>query len=354
MTIDPIASPDETPVTSESAASRHGANAAHPERVLFEGQRRPLQLPVCDHYAGNPRFLAKALDLRLRLGPLFDITLDLEDGASVGQEMQAALWAVACCRDDSPDARGLGVRIHDVDHAAFEQDLNILLARPTPALSYLMLPKASSAEDVSHAAFEIDYRCQQNGWEKAPPLHVLIETPGAVLDVERIAGLGQVESLSFGVMDYVSHFNGAIPETAMRSPLQFEHPLLVKARVEMAMACHRFGKVPSHNVCTQFKNVEQLKSDALRARTEFGFTRMWSIHPDQIEPIISAFAPDADSIEKACAILLKAHSADWGPIEHEGQLHDRASFRFYWHIAQQAYGAGCELPITVQQWLTAE
>ncbi len=328
----------------------HQGRKHHPQHILFEGMRAPLQLPVCDHYAGNEKFLAKALAIRTARGPVFDITIDLEDGAKVGEEAQAAAWALSACQQFSTDTRGLGVRIHDVDHAAFKTDLNTLLARPDVNIPYLMLPKPKSAEDVAHAAYEIEYRCQQNGWAKSPALHVLIETPGAVLDVQAIAGIRLVESLSFGVMDYVSHFNGAVPEAAMRSPLQFEHPLLVKARVEMAMACHRFGKVASHNVCTQFKDLQQVRSDALRARDEFGFTRMWSIHPEQIAVIVDAFAPDTALVDKSCAILEKAALADWGPIEHEGQLHDRASFRFYWQTARLAYGCGVSMPGGVANW----
>lgn len=154
-------------------------------------------------------------------------------------------------------------------------------------------------------------------------------------------------------MDYVSAFNGTVPEAAMRSPLQFDHPLLVKARVDMAMACHRFGKVASHNVCTQFKDLQQVRNDALRARNEFGFTRMWSIHPDQIPVIVDAFAPDTALVDKSCTILAKAAQAQWGPIEHEGQLHDRASFRYYWQVLRHAGQTGRALPDFARVWLNS-
>jgi citrate lyase subunit beta/citryl-CoA lyase len=35
---------------------------------------------------------------------------------------------------------------------------------------------------------------------------------------------------------------------------QFEHPLVVRAKLEIAAACHAHGKVPSHCVVTEFKN----------------------------------------------------------------------------------------------------
>jgi citrate lyase subunit beta/citryl-CoA lyase len=72
----------------------------------------------------------------------------------------------------------------------------------------------------------------------------------------------------------------------MRSPGQFEHPLVVRAKLEIAAACHRYGKVPSHNVTTEIKDSSIIANDAKRAKNDLGYTRMWSIHPDQIQTII--------------------------------------------------------------------
>ena len=68
-------------------------------------------------------------------------------------------------------------------------------------------------------------------------------------------------------------------------------------------------------------------NDAARARNEFGYTRMWSIHPEQIEAIVAAFAPRDEEIATATEILLAAQSAQWGPTRHHDTLHDRASYR---------------------------
>jgi citrate lyase subunit beta/citryl-CoA lyase len=40
---------------------------------------------------------------------------------------------------------------------------------------------------------------------------VLIETPGALHEVWQIAALPRVESIDFGLMDFVSAHHGAIP-----------------------------------------------------------------------------------------------------------------------------------------------
>jgi len=118
---------------------------------------------------------------------------------------------------------------------------------------------------------------------------------------------------------------------------QFEHPLVVRAKLDIAAACHGHGKVPSHCVVTEFKDLERLGAAASRAAREFGYTRMWSIHPDQIRTIVAAFAPAEDEIEEAFEIISAAQAAEWAPIRHRDTLHDRASYRYYWHLLQRAH-----------------
>ena len=67
-------------------------------------------------------------------------------------------------------------------------------------------------------------------------MHVLIETHGALRDVWQIAALPGVESIDFGLMDFVSGHHGAIPASAMRSPGQFEHRLIARAKAEVVAA----------------------------------------------------------------------------------------------------------------------
>jgi citrate lyase subunit beta/citryl-CoA lyase len=47
---------------------------------------------------------------------------------------------------------------------------------------------------------------------------VLIETYGALRDVWEIAALAEVESLDFGLMDFVSGHHGAIPARPCAAP----------------------------------------------------------------------------------------------------------------------------------------
>jgi citrate lyase subunit beta/citryl-CoA lyase len=134
---------------------------------------------------------------------------------------------------------------------------------------------------------------------------------------------------------------------------QFEHPLVVRAKLEIAAACHAFAKVPSHSVVPEFKDERALAEAARRASREFGYTRMWSIHPAQVRVIVDAFAPTTAAVDQAAEILLEAQAAGWAPIRHRDTLHDRASYRYFWQVLQRAhrtsYAGGSQLPAEVRQ-----
>lgn len=314
----------------------------HPSEVLFQGTHLPVSIPACDHYAGTEKLMRKSIALQQELGPVFDITLDCEDGASAGNERaHAELVASLVCGSDNRFGR-IGARVHDLSHPSFEQDLSII-CQTAPRLAYLVLPKVESVDDVRRGLDAINSHACKAGRDNLP-VHVLIETHGALRDAFDIAALPQIECLSFGIMDFVSSHYGAVPGSAMRSPEQFTHPLVVRAKLEISAACHAYGKVPSHNVTTEIKDTSIVAGDAQCAAHEFGYTRMWSIHPGQIKSILQAFSPHASEVSEATSILIEAQARQWGPIQHNGKLHDRASYRYYWTILQRSKALGMPLP----------
>ncbi|KQR53154.1 CoA ester lyase [Acidovorax sp. Leaf160] len=324
----------------------------HPAEALLGAQAGAMQLPVCDHYSGVEARMRKSLALQAELTAeygrcVFDVTLDCEDGAPVGQEREHAALVAALARDAAPAAR-VAARVHTVDHPAFAQDMAVIAGEAGHRLCHIMIPKVESVEDVLQAE-----RALLAAGAGHLPLHVLIESPAAVHRAFDIAAHPRVQSLSFGLMDFVSAHGGAIPAAGMSAAGQFEHPLVVRAKLEIASACHAHGKVPSHCVVTEFNDAAALQASAGRAAREFGFTRMWSIHPAQILPILAAFAPAHDEIVLAARILSAAVHADWAPVSVEGVLHDRASYRYFWQVLTRAHQTGRALPETAQAWFTS-
>ena len=118
----------------------------------------------------------------------------------------------------------------------------------------------------------------------------------------------------------------------------------VHKAAEVAAAALANGLIPTHNPCLVFDDVSVPREDARIAREEFGFLRMYSIHPAQIKPIVESMRPGADDISRAADILLAAQRADWGPISHRGEMHDRASYRYFWSLLKRARATGAEIP----------
>ena len=312
----------------------------HPRAVLFGAGESPPALPVCDHYSGTEPRMTKSLQLQAELGPVFDVTLDNEDGAPVGGEIDQAHLIVSLL--DGPDNHfgRVGVRLLPLEHPRFAEVASIVLkAQRDPA--YLMLPKPEGAAEMARAAAEIDAIAGERA--ARIPLHALIETHGALREVFQIASHPRIESLSFGLMDFVSAHRGAIPHTAMGAGPggQFEHPLVLRAKLEIAAACHAHGKTPSHCVVTEFKNEKLLQVAAETACRRLGYTRMWSIHPAQVRTIVDAFSPTVAEVDQAIEIINAAIAADWAPIRHghagQERLHDRASYRYFWQVIERAH-----------------
>lgn len=321
----------------------------HPSTVLFPGEKPFPILPAVDHYAGSEKLLRKAIQIQNELGPIFDITCDCEDGARAGAEREHAEMAASLVMSAENRFGRVAVRIHDVTSAHWRADLDIVIPQAGKRLPFITLPKPRCAEDVRVQIAYLREVEKKAGLERELPVHVLIETLGALREVWEIAGLPGVESIDFGLMDFVSDHHGAIPGAAMKSPGQFEHPLIVRAKCEISTAALAQGVVPTHNVTTELKDLDFIRNDALRARNEFGYLRMWSIHPNQIVPIVEAMRPDFSEVEKATAILAAAQDKDWGPISHEGLLHDRASYRYYWELLARAHATGMDLPDEARQ-----
>lgn len=314
--------------------------AVHPNEALFGGEKPFPLIPACEHFAGSEKLILKALSLQDSIGPVFDITCDCEDGAASGQERDHAEMIVRVLNSDANKHRMTGARIHDYTHAAWKQDVDILVGGAGNVLSYITIPKCTNVSQAKEMIAYVQKAAQFQGIAREIPIHILIETHGALKQVHEIAALPWLQVLDFGLMDFVSAHNGAIPASAMRSPGQFEHRLLARAKAEVAAAALANGVVPAHNVTLDLKNVETTFSDASRARNEFGFLRMWSIYPTQIQAIVDAMKPNFDEVIDAAYILLAAQQADWGPIQYAGELHDRATYRYFWQVLQKAKVTG--------------
>ncbi len=327
-----------------TSQTRQATKPVHPGEALFRGEKPFPVIPSCEHFAGSEKLIGKALELQDKLGPIFDITCDCEDGAQAGKEKEHAEMIVRMLNSPANKHKQAGARMHDYTHASWKQDVDILVSGAGNALAYITIPKPTNAVQVAEMIHYIQKVAAAHGVKRVIPIHALVETHGALREAHSIAGLPWMQVLDFGLMDFVSGHHGAIPAAAMRSPAQFDHKLLARAKTEVVAAALANGIVPAHNVTLDLKNPHTAYNDAHRARHEFGFLRMWSIYPTQIQSIVDAMKPDYSEVADAANILLAAQTGDWGPIQYAGELHDRATYRYFWEILQKARVTGVAIP----------
>lgn len=332
-------------------------------------------LPVCDHYSGVEVRMRKSLALQAQMLQefgtcVFDVTLDCEDGAAIGAEIEQAHLVASLANETLRTwqaqghhmAQRVAARLHPVHHKAFEAEVDIIVGTAAAALSHVMLPKIESVAEVTHAVSCIDAATNRTQRHSDLPLHVLIESALAVHNVFEIAAHPRVQSVSFGLLDFVSSHGGAIPASAMglraqddtHTLDQFHQPLVVRAKLAIASACHAHGKVPSHCVVTQWQDPQALGDAAQYASNALGYQRMWSIHPAQIRPILKSFMPAQDLLETAAHIVTEAARQAWAPIAVNGILHDRASYRYFWQVLERAQQTGCTLPHCVSEYFAPQ
>lgn len=288
---------------------------------------RPV-IPVCDHYAGSEKTIVKSLTIQGESGPVFDVTLDLEDGAGRGgrEADQRQLVGHYLSSDENRFGR-VGVRVHALDTGMWQSDVDAIIVRNAKPPAYINVPKVNDPAALLDFSAYVTRRLGAKGFCEPVPIHIMVEDALGLLNLQRMLAAIHVECVSFGLLDFVSSFEGAIPAKCLSSPGQFEHPLVQLAKTRIAMICHAFKVIPAHSITSDIENPQQTYVDAKKARDQFGYLRMWSIHPAQIKSILDAFLSRDDETGELLEILKKAEIVGWAPISHGGFMHDIASYR---------------------------
>src|SRR5574340_1512794 len=128
-------------------------NRLHPSEVLYAGSRPFPRLAACEHFAGSEKMLNKALQIQAELAvderSIFDITADCEDGAPAGREREHAEMIAGLMLSEANRFGRIGVRIHDVSHPVWRDELETIISRAGQRVAYIVLPKPENADDVA-------------------------------------------------------------------------------------------------------------------------------------------------------------------------------------------------------------
>lgn len=247
--------------------------------------------------ASNARAIDKARGLNCDIA-----VLDLEDAVAPEAKVEARQAARAALLDGGFRPR-VGVRVNGLDTPWGRDDLAML----GDVADLIVLPKVESPEMVRHAA----------GLAPNAALWAMIETPRAVLALDAVAGSGApLEALMLGVNDLAEGLGcGTSPD---REPLK---PWLA-ATVAAARA---HGLMAIDGVFNRFEDDAGLEAECAQGRL-YGFDGKSLIHPKQIAAANAAFAPLADEVARAQAVIAAfaaPEAAGKGAIRLDGGMVER-------------------------------
>ncbi|MER5648081.1 CoA ester lyase [Streptosporangium sp. NPDC002524] len=249
---------------------------AHARALLFVPGHRPERFGKAARAAGDA------------------IVLDLED-AVAPEDKDPARGNVRRWLEAGGDAvvriNGRGTPWHDADVE--------LVGRHRCAV---MLPKAESPEDIASL---VDRLPRGNG------VVPLVETATGILGARGLCAAPGVVRPAFGSVDLAAQL-GVDPG---------DRTALLHARSALVLAAASAGvAAPLDGVTTSVGEYATAVADAEHA-ARLGFTGKLCVHPRQVEPVRAAFAPSAEALRWAEAVV--AAAAGGGVSTLDGQMIDK-------------------------------
>lgn len=256
--------------------------------------------------ASNARAVAKARGLDCDA-----VVLDLEDAVAPAMKASARTALVAEAQAGGFGHRRLLARINALADGG-EDDLAVLAAAPLDAV---LAPKVDDAADVAALSAAMD----RLGYAPGVALWVMIETPRAALAVERIADMAAATRLAALVLG----LNDLAKDTGMvQAPGRAAFVPVLSATL---LAARANGLVALDGVCNTIDDGARLEEECAQARA-FGYDGKTLIHPSQLPVANRAFAPSAQGLAEAEAIVAAfadpAH-ADAGALRVNGRMAER-------------------------------
>ena len=237
------------------------------------------------------------------------LIIDLEDAVAPSRKDAARAVTSAWLAGNRQSQSQWWVRINSGSHGI--EDLRTI---GDAAIDGVVLPKLTNVEEVAEWSERIE------GLQSGCRLIVIIETAGAMRDVDRIASHSNVWQLMIGEAD----LGGDIGMTA-------DNPAWDSLRVNLVVASAAAGlEPPIGPVDPDFSSADRLEDDTRRLK-DMGFASRSVIHPAQIAPVHRAFDPTLEELDAARTFVdrhEKALSGGHGVhVDEDGHMVDEAFVR---------------------------
>lgn len=245
--------------------------------TAFRPRRSVLYLP-----GANERALVKAATL-----PADALILDLEDAVAPDAKIAARERVCAAAASGDYGYREVTIRVNGIGTEWHDDDLR---AAATSGAHAVVVPKVESAEQV-HA---LDRALADAGAPDGLRLWVMLETPRAILRAAEVAGASdRVAVLVMGTNDLVAELHAL--HVPGRAPL-------LPALAQCVLAARACGRVILDGVYNDVRDGDGFAAECRQGR-ELGFDGKTLIHPSQVDPCNTAFAPSEDEVAQARTVI---------------------------------------------------
>lgn len=261
------------------------------------------------------------------------ICMDMEDGAAVNKKAEArATIAKALQELDFGKSEKLA-RINSVGSGWEGEDIEAVLPYHPDGI---VIPKVESFGHVEWASKIIEAAELKYGW----PINSIgilagVETAKGILNLKEIAAHPRLASraIIFGGEDFAASIGATRTKDAIE---------LLYARQAVVVACAANDLQAIDIVAIDYKDLE-----ALRIESEFGarlgFVGKQIIHPAQVEPVQTAFTPNAEAIANAKRIVETFDASQKegrGAYSLDGKMIDMPLLKNAQKVLERANAAG--------------
>jgi citrate lyase subunit beta/citryl-CoA lyase len=257
----------------------------------------------------NARAIEKARTL-----PADCIVLDLEDSVAPDSKAAARTQVAEAVTAGGFGPREVIIRVNGLESDWWVEDVSAaVVARPDA----ILFPKVSSVDHVHRIAA----RLFDMGADHTIQVWAMMETARAIVDARAIAAASQESRSRLTV--FVMGTNDIAKETRARM-LPGRAPMVSWLSTCVA-AARAYGLDIIDGVYNDIKDADGFVRECEQGR-DLGFDGKSVIHPGQIAPGNNVFAPAADEVAQARAILAafaRPENADKGVIALDGRMVER-------------------------------
>jgi citrate lyase subunit beta / citryl-CoA lyase len=250
----------------------------------------------------NERALEKAQTI-----PADALILDLEDAVAPDAKPEARERVCAAATSGAYGTREIAIRANGIGTQWHDDDL-VAIAQAGPAA--VVIPKINTPDEVH----QIEKALEAGGAPDHTMIWAMLETPIAMLGAHDIArSSDRLAVLVMGTNDLAKELQAA--HVPGRQPLLAGLGLCL-------LAARASGKVILDGVYNDIKDEAGFLAECEQGR-DLGFDGKTLIHPSQVDPCNTTFAPNAEEVDKAARVIAafeEAEAAGKGVVTVDGRM----------------------------------